>query len=107
MKCANCGKTIIPEISYSTVIVLQKVSQDTYTFFQCSDGQEFKSFKWQHFCCNVACMIEMIQKCVSEHHQESNLHEIQMGQGYTSIHKIILGAGLQCILCNNPIEDKA
>lgn len=102
MKCANCNKTIIPEISCSTVVELQKVSEDAYTFFQCEQGQDFRAMNWQHFCCSLDCMKEMLTKCINEHNNENDLHGIT--EGYSRFHKFILSNNLNCSLCNNPIQ---
>lgn len=105
MKCENCNQTIIPEISHSTVVVLQKLSKtDGYTFFQCEEGNEFHNMRYQHFCCGTYCMQQKLLGCINEHYLEEHLHPITVG-GTTTLHEIVLSAGRTCAVCNEALSD--
>ncbi len=111
MQCegSTCSKAIIPEISHSVVVVLQKLDKEQgYTFFQCEEGNVFRGMRWQHFTCDIECLKATLTDCINQHYQESFLHPIPTGQGSTRLHDMVLtNTSNTCAFCHSPLTSVA
>lgn len=105
MKCAHCEKEIEIEKSHSMTVVLQRVSNEGYSFYQCSEGQENGGLSHQHFHCERDAMIAGIQSCINEHYTEEKLQPVD--PQLVRLHKVVLFAGLHCKVCGATLTDKA
>lgn len=101
--CEQCAKDHPHEISHSMWAVLQKVTKKEYSFYQCEQGQTFRYVNYQHFHCSHAHMIDGMKACIQAHYTEEALH----APGNTILHKIVLGSGLACTVCQTPLIDQA
>jgi hypothetical protein len=105
MICEHCSDSIEGiHVAHSAVAVLQKVTPEGYTFYQCEDGQEYAYVTYQHFSCTHEHMIQNFGACVSQHYSENLLHPIPSGGGITRLHKIVLRNHLVCIVCQSALE---
>lgn len=104
-KCEHCNNEI-NGIGHSCLIVLQKVTKDGYTFFQCNDGQEVDFHNWQHWHCCHQHMQRGIVKCLWEHHAEDKLQSPLPGN-IVNLHKVVLRSNLTCRYCVNMLTDVA
>jgi hypothetical protein len=102
----DCNDTISIDNAHSCLVVLQKVEPDGYSFHQCEQGQEFRFVNWQHFHCSHEHMKVVVSDCITSHYSESDLS----GRKFTrfgKFHKIVMGSGLLCKVCQKPLTDVA
>lgn len=104
MNCGKCDNKIIPDISHSVVILLQKLTPEQYLFFQCEDGPEFQGHTYQHYHCSVDCLKIGLAECIFDHYLEEKLHPIPLGMGFTTLHRRVLAnKDLKCLHCDKPL----
>jgi hypothetical protein len=102
--CEHCDSAVDDHINaHSMWAVLQKVSADGYSWFQCAEGQTFRDVNYQHFHCDHDHMITGMLRCIESHYQEATL---QKATG-TNLHSVVLQAGLLCKACHNPLTKEA
>lgn len=103
-----CSKKMIAlEESNSTIAVLQKVTSEKYSYFQCEQGAEVNRMRFQHWHCSGHCMREHLATCLQDHYSEEALHDIPPGGGTTTLHTVVLSAGLCCGVCQSPLDSQA
>ena len=106
MKCEHCDQQIESvEVAHSMVIVLQKVSTDGYSYYQCDQGTEYGGLTYQHFCCSHPEMVSMVQSCINTHYHESDLIAISPQQ--VRLHRTVLNAHLTCKVCQLALTTQA
>ncbi len=105
MICEHCTVDIpgTTEEAHSAVAVLQKVTSDGYSFYQCENGQEHLGVSYQHFTCKLEHMRGLFSTCVQEHYGEHMLQSILSGGGTSRLHQIILSKKLPCKICSTPL----
>lgn len=87
------------------VIVLQKVTPDGYSFYQCDSGAEYSGLTYQHFHCNRDEMLAGVKVCINEHYDEGKL--IAVSPREVRLHKTVLHAGIDCLWCGVPLSGEA
>jgi len=102
----SCNDTVSIENAHSCVVVLQKVEPDGYSFFQCEQGQKFRFVNWQHFHCSKGHMLAALPDCIMKHYNESDLSDRKF-TSYGRFHKIVMGSGLTCKMCQKPLTEAA
>ena len=101
----ECNETKGHEEAHSSLIVLQKVDKNGYTYHQCEQGQEVNSLNFQHWHCSHEHMKIGLTKCINEHYAENDLHPPIAGT--TILHKVVLSSHLHCKICNAPLTNVA
>ncbi len=87
------------------VVVLQKVTPDGYSYYQCEDGAEVNTLTFQHWFCNHSEMIVGVRQCIDEHYPEEKL--IPISPREVRLHRTVLKAGLKCKVCGVPLTTQA
>lgn len=106
MNCETCTREIATiEEAHSMLVVLQKVTPDGYSFYQCDSGAEYSGLTYQHFHCNRAEMLAGVRACINEHHDESLLIPVSPQQ--VRLHRLVFRAGLACKVCGMPLTTQA
>ena len=101
----ECSKIKSHEEAHSSLVVLQKVDKNSYTYHQCEQGQEVDFHNFQHWHCSHEHMQSGLTRCINEHYAESNLHAPIAGT--TILHRVVLSSHLLCKICNTPLTDVA
>jgi hypothetical protein len=100
-----CSETTGHEEAHSSLVVLQKVDKNGYTYHQCEQGQEVNYLNFQHWHCSHEHMQSGLTRCINEHYAESDLHPPIAGT--TILHRVVLSSHLLCKTCNAPLTDVA
>lgn len=106
VSCEACKTNIATvEEAHSMGVVLQKVTPDGYSFYQCDRGEEYGGLTFQHWYCNRAEMVAGVRACIGEHYDESLLISVSPQQ--VRLHKTVLRAGLTCKVCGTALSTQA
>src|SRR6266436_2956395 len=106
MNCETCQTNIATiEEAHSMVIVLQRVTPDGYSYYQCDLGEEYGGLTFQHWHCNRTEMLAGVKVCINGHHDESLLTPVPASQ--VRLHKTVLHAGLVCKVCGASLTTQA
>ena len=106
MQCEQCNVDINGvEEAHSMLVVLQKVDQSGYSFFQCESGSLVHGHTFQHWHCSRDEMLIGVQDCINNHHDEQFLQSVPVSQ--VRLHMHVLNAGLICKVCQEPLKEQA
>jgi hypothetical protein len=104
MQCEHCTNEIENDL-HSMLVVLQRVDQQGYSWFQCEQGQEMDGHNWQHSHCSHAHMLDNVAACIHTHYKEDDLTRVPVTQ--VRLHRHVLNRGLTCAVCETPLEKNA
>lgn len=106
MNCETCQTEIATvDEAHSMLVVLQRVTPDGYSYYQCDNGTEYSGMTYQHFHCNRDEMLAGVRACINEHYDESLLIPVSPEQ--VRLHKIVFKAHIGCKVCGTPLQTKA
>lgn len=106
MNCEHCSNEIPGvEDAHSMLIVLQKVGQNGYSWYQCEQGGYVDGHSFQHWHCSKEEMVSGVKICLNDHHMEQLLQSVPSNQVRLHVH--VLNAGLLCWMCHKPLDEHA
>ena len=106
INCETCQLDIPTlEESHSMVTVLQKVTPEGYSYYQCDRGIEVNGLTFQHWHCSHEEMVDSVRECINSHYHEGDLIPISPEQ--VRLHRTVFKAHIRCKVCGVPLQIQA